>query len=357
MEKILDKVIIYICCSIFLLSNGMNIYSSIPLLIAIVFSSFATAFKNPAIKIGAYILFVILMAFYPNITYFIPLMCYDLYCEPFRYVTVVAIFPIFFNFTVFPRLGYFWISIITLLVLMLKYRTTDFLEAKKQYVTLKDDTIESTNQLNLKNKELLEKQDYEITNATLNERNRIAREIHDSVGHLLSSSILQIGALLAITKDELVKENLTNIKDTLSTGMDSIRTSIHNLHEESMDLNSKLSEIVKNFTFCEVNYTYKISSDFCMKAKYTILFVVKEALSNVMKHSNATKVTIIITELPSFYQIKIEDNGTISRNSSLNNGMGMSSISDRVSSLNGNINITRKNGYKIFITLPKEDFN
>ena len=36
-----------------------------------------------------------------------------------------------------------------------------------------------------KNKELLEKQDYEIQVATLNERNRIAREIHDSVGHLL----------------------------------------------------------------------------------------------------------------------------------------------------------------------------
>ena len=53
-----------------------------------------------------------------------------------------------------------------------------------------------------KNKELLEKQDYEIQVATLNERNRIAREIHDSVGHLLSRSILQLGALKAVHRQE-----------------------------------------------------------------------------------------------------------------------------------------------------------
>jgi signal transduction histidine kinase len=43
----------------------------------------------------------------------------------------------------------------------------------------------------------MEKQDYEIYLATLRERNRIAREIHDNVGHMLSRSILQIGALKA----------------------------------------------------------------------------------------------------------------------------------------------------------------
>ena len=45
--------------------------------------------------------------------------------------------------------------------------------------------------LTQKNKDLLEKQDYEIHVATLKERNRIAREIHDNVGHMLSRSLLQ----------------------------------------------------------------------------------------------------------------------------------------------------------------------
>ena len=45
-------------------------------------------------------------------------------------------------------------------------------------------------------------QDYEIYLATLKERNRIAREIHDNVGHMLTRSILQLGALSVINKDE-----------------------------------------------------------------------------------------------------------------------------------------------------------
>ena len=57
-----------------------------------------------------------------------------------------------------------------------------------------DDSKERDILLTEKNRTLLEKQDYEIYNATLRERNRIAREIHDNVGHLLSRSILLVGA-------------------------------------------------------------------------------------------------------------------------------------------------------------------
>ena len=56
----------------------------------------------------------------------------------------------------------------------------------------RDDSRERDLLLSQKNKALLEKQDYEIYNATLKERNRIAREIHDNVGHVLSRSILML---------------------------------------------------------------------------------------------------------------------------------------------------------------------
>lgn len=47
----------------------------------------------------------------------------------------------------------------------------------------------------------IKNQDYEINLATLNERNRISKEIHDHIGHLLSRAILQVGALLTISKE------------------------------------------------------------------------------------------------------------------------------------------------------------
>ena len=58
-------------------------------------------------------------------------------------------------------------------------------------------------------------QDYEIYLATLKERNRIAREIHDNVGHMLTRSILQLGALSVINKDETVGEAINDLSGTL----------------------------------------------------------------------------------------------------------------------------------------------
>jgi signal transduction histidine kinase len=116
---------------------------------------------------------------------------------------------------------------------------------------LSDKAREMSIQLKKQRSELLENQDIELNLATLNERNRIAREIHDNVGHLLSSAILQAGALLTINHDEKTRDNLETLNDTLSQAMDSIRASVHKLYDESIDLDAQVKELVKKFTFCE----------------------------------------------------------------------------------------------------------
>lgn len=64
--------------------------------------------------------------------------------------------------------------------------------------------------------ELLLNQDAQINLATLNEQNRISKEIHDNIGHLLSRSIIQIGALLIVAKDDVIIKGLTSLKESLS---------------------------------------------------------------------------------------------------------------------------------------------
>ena len=71
------------------------------------------------------------------------------------------------------------------------YNLTDnfemLIDKSKRY---RDDSTEINLLLKEKNKNLLINQNYEINNATLTERNRIAREIHDNVGHMLSRAIM-----------------------------------------------------------------------------------------------------------------------------------------------------------------------
>ncbi|MFA9399110.1 MAG: sensor histidine kinase [Clostridiaceae bacterium] len=217
---------------------------------------------------------------------------------------------------------------------------------------MEDDSKEISMQLEITNKILIEKQDYEIKLARLNERNRIARDIHDNVGHMLSRSILQIGALLATNKDEPTKENLKLIKNTLSEAMDSIRNSVHDLHEESIDLESEIKTLIKNFSFCSVELNYDIEFSLEKDLKYCFLSITKEALSNIIKHSNATKASILIREHPGFYQFIIEDNGSYASYYT-KNGIGLKNINDRVTSFNGYVNINCDKGFKLFISIPK----
>lgn len=355
MEKLYDKCILFLCCVIFLMSYDLSLYTVIPVIVVSFLSTIISYFNKEALNIIAYVFWGLLCLYSPNFIYFLPLLCYDLVLEPYRYVILLGVFPVGRAFIYYPFFNIVSLLLLTILSYLLKKRTYALTKAKQNYFHMRDQMIEQAEHLKLQNKDLLEKQDYEISNATLNERNRIAREIHDTVGHLLSSSILQIGALLAITKDENTRESLNNIKTTLSTGMDSIRSSIHNLHEDSMNLQTKLEELIHSFTFCEVIFSYNINYDFSMKAKYSILFIVKEALSNVMKHSNATLVTITISELPGLYQIIIQDNGTEKSQNKDFSGIGLQSMVERISSLNGIFHTDNENGFKIFISLPKTE--
>lgn len=160
------------------------------------------------------------------------------------------------------------------------------------------------------------------------ERNRIARDIHDNVGHLLSSAIIQLGAIEAINQADSLKEPLTQLKVTIHTGMDNIRESVHDLHETSLSFRKGLDFLIADFQFCEVTIRGNIPENLTQEQDRTLLMVMKEALANVMKHSNATNVTLSFNELPAFYRLQILDNGTLAKKSG--SGIGLKSMQQRL---------------------------
>ena len=104
--------------------------------------------------------------------------------------------------------------------------------------------------------------------------------------------------------------------------------------------------------------------------KYSLISITKEGLSNVMRHSNADSVNILLREHPALYQLCIEDNGTpeneipdiqtesdSDKMNNISDGMGLSNIRDRVKSLGGTVQITQEKGFRIFVTIPKSVSN
>ncbi len=226
-----------------------------------------------------------------------------------------------------------------------------------KYQNLRDDLQERNLLLKEKNKTLLEKQDYEIYTATLQERNRIAREIHDNVGHMLTRAILLTGAVRAVSREPAIQNSLENLEATLSQAMGNIRQSVHDLHDEAVSLEEALRELVRDFTFCPVSLEYDVGPELPRDVKYGLISIVKEALVNVSRHSNATKVHIILQEHPGFWQLILEDNGTVPGEIS-SSGIGLAGMKERIHALHGRIEFSKTPGFRIFAAIPKgSDFS
>lgn len=259
-------------------------------------------------------------------------------------------------------------------------RTRRLNELEQEYKRARDDSRELTLMLEKKNQDLLEKQDTEVYLATLKERNRIAREIHDNVGHMLSRSILMVGALKTVNQDENLKVPMELLDQTLNEAMTNVRQSVHDLHDESVNLKEVMESLAEEFRFCPVQLTYDMGYDIPKEIKYSFIVITKEALNNVMRHSNANEVKILAREYPGLYQLIIEDNGTLDERIRPNgdreeyaekesagktgntrktentecSGIGIKNMKKRVRILGGTIQIQKENGFRIFITVPKK---
>ena len=232
---------------------------------------------------------------------------------------------------------------------------------KKDVNSFRDESVIRTDELARKNAMLIQAKDDEVYFERLKERNRIAREIHDNVGHMLTRAILQLGALITICKDETLKGGLRELKGTLDTAMNNIRNSVHDLRDEAIDIPTAIEDIVKPLKENRrLKLEVDISSEVDKDVKYAIIGVVKEAISNIIKHSDNENVDITLIEHPAMYQLVIHDYGVASGQPTSGSdadlrGMGLDNIRARIEGVGGNVLITTDDGFRIFVTIGKKE--
>ncbi|NLY45789.1 MAG: two-component sensor histidine kinase [Tissierella sp.] len=274
------------------------------------------------------------------------MILYNLYLDFDFYILFVS--PLLFiNFSLLGLL----ISITSVYMSINSHRYHLFIDQNK---IVRDELKEDAIYLKRYNEQLKIDREKNIHIAVLTERNRIARELHDSIGHVLSSSILQVEAL-KISSDDLTNEGLAQLQDTLSNGMDDIRNSIHNLHRESFDLKSRIDHLLGEMQNIDVELSYRIEEDLSYDLKFDIVSVIKEGITNCVKHSDATKLNISLIGQPKFYTIIIKDNGSSYQEDKIksSDGIGLISMNEIAEKYNGFLNYGYDSGFKIHITLMK----
>ncbi|MCI9197495.1 MAG: sensor histidine kinase [Lachnospiraceae bacterium] len=191
------------------------------------------------------------------------------------------------------------------------------------------------------------------------ERNRLAREIHDTLGHTLTGISAGIDACIAMIEiaPDKTKSQLEVISGVTREGIQEIRRSVSQLRPDALErlsLESAIQKLVKDtntlaktkVTFdCQVRPLY-----FGEDEEKAIYRVIQESLTNAMRHGQATQVEIRMWRKDGDVRLTIQDNGVGCEK--IKPGFGTEHIKERIALLNGTVVFDGSHGFLVDATIP-----
>ena len=247
------------------------------------------------------------------------------------------------------------------LAALLALRTVQEEAARRSLHAVRDDLREKVLTLQDTNAQLLQAQDYELRAAALSERTRIAREIHDGVGHLLTRLLLQVKALQVVHRDESgVVADLDTLDGGLDEALDSMRRSVHALSDDGEELATSLNLLGSRCGIDSVRVDCPTEAEPPAVVARCVVAVVREALTNAARHGGARSARVAVTDYPAFWQVTVDNDGIVpaegepAADGREGSGLGLRSMTERVEALGGRVRITSRPRFTVFATIPKD---
>ncbi len=184
--------------------------------------------------------------------------------------------------------------------------------------------------------------------AILEERNRLARDLHDSVKQQVFSLAMQIGALKALLRrdTDAAERRLNEIERTVRMAQEELASLIHELRPavlEGKNLPDALKELAKQWadqTWISAQVSVEGTDTFPPEIEETLFRITQEALSNVARHSNASAVQIRLRCEKESVTLVIDDNGQGFNAAKIQGrGVGLLSMRERIQNVDGDIQV------------------
>lgn len=205
-------------------------------------------------------------------------------------------------------------------------------------------------------------QDYSKTVENMSktqERNRLAKEIHDTIGHALTNIVSGLDASLILIDESIpeTKEQITLSRDIASQGIIDIRRSVKALRPDALvhssikiAIDKMLSKIESSTKVKIINNNKLESNSYDTDEEEAIYRTVQESITNSIRHGGASIIEVSLSEMNNIVHIKIQDNGSGCEN--LEEGFGIFHMKERIAMLNGEITYSSKNGFIIDANIP-----
>jgi two-component system sensor histidine kinase DesK len=208
-------------------------------------------------------------------------------------------------------------------------------------------------QTQLLNRELLATQHLLAQASKESERTRIARDLHDLLGHHLTALTINLQVASRLSQGE-VKEKveqchalskllLNDVRDAVTTLRDAPAVGLREL------LLLAINDIPRLKVDLDVDQAVRVND---VKVAETVLRCVQEAITNSLRHSKAKKLSVQISEAQGSLAMSIRDDGQGTQN--LQFGNGLKGMRERISAFKGQLHISHMAGFQIDVLIPLE---
>ncbi len=193
--------------------------------------------------------------------------------------------------------------------------------------------------------------------ATEVERSRIAREIHDSLGHSLTTLNVQLDLARKFSIEDPARsaQALQLAKELATQSLDDVRLAVRSLRSPNFDLKDAVDRLVQD---ARRGQSLDVSVDGEMPdlppaVGFQLFRVIQECLTNVVKHANASRVSIAVSRKGRTVEVDFSDNGSGLKEQP-HHGFGIKGMQERVESLHGSMTIQAEpqQGTRIQVKIP-----
>ena len=192
------------------------------------------------------------------------------------------------------------------------------------------------------------------------ERKRIAREIHDTLGHALTGISAGIDAVKVLVDIDTnrAKEQLNNVSVVVRDGIRDVRGSLNKMRPGALENNTlkeALIKIIREYeaiSNLEIHLLYKWDNIDLDIAKEDIVFrVIQESITNSVRHGHAKTIWIELLEEEEAYVMTIQDDGV--GFDELHYGYGLKQMQERLMIIGGSVRFENRDGFYTHIEIPK----
>ncbi|CAN7329138.1 sensor histidine kinase [Peribacillus frigoritolerans] len=190
----------------------------------------------------------------------------------------------------------------------------------------------------------------------MEERQRIARDLHDTLGQKLSLIGLKsdLAGKLIDLNPETAKKEIKDIRQTARTALKEVREMVSEMRGSK--LSDEIIRVKQILKAAEIEFDLEGTAelqDTPLLVETVLSMCLKEAVTNIVKHSGADCCNIVIEELQTGVTITVQDNGVgLSHRSEYIKGNGLQGMKERLEFVNGSLDIKSTDGTTLYIRVP-----